>query len=59
MKKTCRYLKCFRIKETKREEVGRQVESSRGRRPYRGVNYELSIFSYHGTGAVSLSSTVL
>lgn len=22
-------------------------------------NYELSIFSYHGTGAVSLSSTVL
>lgn len=25
----------------------------------RGANYELSIFSYHGTAAVSLSSTVL
>lgn len=45
--------------EMKRVEVGRRVGSSRGRRPSRGVNYELSIFSYHGTGAVSLSSTVL
>lgn len=30
-----------------------------GHQDDRGANYELSIFSYHGTGAVSLSSTVL